>query len=200
MDLNQVQQNVNSNDDDDDDDEIDIYADLNFNYEQTKFEKKSYEEDSDQLFDELQVYGKLYRLETEITRLTKENATLSKDNETLRKQISIKDGQLKVLKNNISSLYKTAKLELDRRLSEKQELQNQYDAFVFRKIKNFEIQRQLQQQNIHSIPDNMVTPDSVDRDEKLRQNNKRKKSFHNDKNVSINNGHGYKWKRSPSNR
>mgnify|MGYP002716669649 CR=1 FL=1 len=199
MDLNQVQQNVNSNDDDDD--EIDIYADLNFNYEQPKFEKKSYEEDSDQLFDELQVYGKLYRLETEITRLTKENATLSKDNETLRKQISIKDGQLKVLKNNISSLYKTAKLELDRRLSEKQELQNQYDALVFRKIKNFEIQRQLQQQNIHSIHDNMLTPDSVDCDEKLRQNNKRKKSFHNDKNdVSINNGHGYKWKRSPSNR
>nr|XP_027204410.1 GATA zinc finger domain-containing protein 14-like [Dermatophagoides pteronyssinus] len=192
MDMNQVQNN------NDNDDEIDIYEDLNFNHEQPKSSEKD-SSTTDQLFDELHVYGKLYRLESELTRLTKENTKLNNDNETLRKQISIKDGQINVLKNNISSLYKTAKLELDRRLIEKQELQNQYDTLVFRRIRNFEHQKQ--QQSSTALDNNKIPEsDSVDSDKKSNQHKRKTLHNHQDNVVHKNNNHGFKRKRSPSNR
>ncbi|XP_027204410.2 uncharacterized protein LOC113798123 [Dermatophagoides pteronyssinus] len=192
MDMNQVQNN------NDNDDEIDIYEDLNFNHEQPKSSEKD-SSTTDQLFDELHVYGKLYRLESELTRLTKENTKLNNDNETLRKQISIKDGQINVLKNNISSLYKTAKLELDRRLIEKQELQNQYDTLVFRRIRNFEHQKQ--QQSSTALDNNKIPEsDSVDSDKKSNQHKRKTLHNHQDNVVHKNNNHGFKRKRSPSHR
>lgn len=118
-----------------DDDDIDIYSDLN---ETSVSSGQTKNRDEDMLLDELQVYGKMYRLENELAKFKEKNMNLVRDNEELRSQIMIKDKQIQILKNNISSLYKTAKMELERRSKEKQELQLEYDTLVFRRMKNLE--------------------------------------------------------------
>lgn len=45
----------------------------------------------------------------------------------------MRDKQVTILKNNISSLYKTARAELDRRQQLMSDLQNKYDQLVFRR-------------------------------------------------------------------
>lgn len=118
-----------------DSDDFDIYSDLNETIDSSGQTKNTVE---DALLDELQVYGKLYHLENELAKFKEKNMALVRDNDELRNQIIIKDKQIQILKTNISSLYKTAKMELERRSKEKQELQMEYDNLVFRRIKNLE--------------------------------------------------------------
>lgn len=118
----------------DPDDNIDIYDDLDLNKTTDKKESDLKCSKNAELFDEIHLYSELNSLETEVARLREENQRLLLENEDYNKNITIKDKQIKVLKNNISSLYKTAKLEIDRKDQELANLQREFDSVVFRRI------------------------------------------------------------------
>lgn len=107
------------------DDDIDIYSDL--------YCSATNKQSDDALEDEIFSYNKLHNLEIRTKQLENENKQLKSENEELKKTMELRDKQLKVLKNNISSLYKTAKMELDRKQQLMAELQNKYDQLVFRR-------------------------------------------------------------------
>ncbi|KAH9397742.1 hypothetical protein TYRP_004068 [Tyrophagus putrescentiae] len=76
------------------------------------------------LDDEVLFFGHLGSLETE---------TLTTENEQLKATLATKERTIAVLRNNISSLYKTAKLELERRSAELAEVRREYDTLIFRR-------------------------------------------------------------------
>lgn len=109
-------------------DDVDIYTDL----DNAKCGSRS--ANPSELFDEVHLYGELNTLEAKLEQLGSWNEKLRNENEELRKSATVKDKQIQVLKNNISSLYKTAKLEIDRKNEELANLRREYDSVVFRRI------------------------------------------------------------------
>lgn len=71
---------------------------------------------------------KLLRLEEKCTTLESEKEQKAKDNLELNRMLT-------VLKTNISSLYRTAKTEIDRKSFQIKELQSEIDSLKFRKFK-----------------------------------------------------------------
>lgn len=114
------------------DDDINIYEDIDIDGILAQCKIKT-ENGKAALEDELHSFNRLHNLEARTKQLEEENGQLKSENEELKKTMAMRDKQLKVLKNNISSLYKTAKLELDRRQQLMADLQNKYDQLVFRR-------------------------------------------------------------------
>lgn len=73
-------------------------------------------------------------LETNLHKTQDMNKNLGSKNEELNKQLEIKDKQLLVLKRNISSLFKTAKAEIARHKREVDELRQELDSMIFRRL------------------------------------------------------------------
>lgn len=85
------------------------------------------------LDDEVLFFGHLGSLETEVKELRAVRQTLTAENEQLKATLATKERTIAVLRNNISSLYKTAKLELERRSAELAEVRREYDTLIFRR-------------------------------------------------------------------
>ena len=73
-------------------------------------------------------------LEKSLHKTEDNNKSLVKQNIELRQQLKEKDKQLTVLKTNISSLFKTAKAEIERKKGEIHELREQLDSMIFRRF------------------------------------------------------------------
>lgn len=128
------------------DEYIDLYADL---FEQNEAGKvhpsaltnqttsaittKSSSSNSNSLHDEVLFFNQLGSLEAEVKELRTVRQTLTTENEHLKATLATKERTIQVLRNNISSLYKTAKLELERRSLEIAEVRREYDTLVFRR-------------------------------------------------------------------
>ena len=85
---------------------------------------------------------KLCRLEERCSTLESEKEQKEKDNLELNRKLT-------VLKTNISSLYKTAKSEIDRKSEQIRELQSQIDTLKFRRGKRVDERANRQQQSDH---------------------------------------------------
>lgn len=85
------------------------------------------------LHDEVLFFSQLGSLEAEVKELRTVRQTLTTENEHLKAVVATKERTIQVLRNNISSLYKTAKLELERRSLELAEVRREYDTLVFRR-------------------------------------------------------------------
>jgi len=114
-------------------DDLDIYADLH-ETTATFNEQVSTSSLDDTLRDEALLFSELNSVENEVKCLRKHNQTLAEQNAALKGNLAAKERQIKILKNNISSLYKTAKMELDRRCQEIADLRREYDSLIFRRI------------------------------------------------------------------
>jgi hypothetical protein len=123
-----------------DNDDFDIYADLednndnnfdinndliDFNLSQTQsncFENNSNNNNNNE--NDL-ILSELTILEKSLAKTEFNNKDLLKQNQELRQELIKKDKQLSVLKTNISSLYKTAKAEIERKKREISELREE---------------------------------------------------------------------------
>jgi hypothetical protein len=138
-----------------DNDDFDIYADLednndknfdinndliDFNLSQTQsncFENNSNNNNNNNNNNENDlILSELTILEKSLAKTEFNNKDLLKQNQELRQELVKKDKQLSVLKTNISSLYKTAKAEIERKKREINELREEYDSLVFKRFTN----------------------------------------------------------------
>jgi len=87
-------------------------------------------EDNDLILSELSILEKI------LANTENQNKDLLKLNQQLKEELEKKDKQLFVLKTNISSLYKTAKAEIERKKREISELRESYDSIVFKRLNN----------------------------------------------------------------
>jgi len=78
----------------------------------------------------------LYQLQEKVDFLTKKCSSLDKENLELKAELEQVKKQNYAFKVNISSIYKTAKLELGRKDRQLKELQRQHDSLVFRRGNN----------------------------------------------------------------
>lgn len=127
------------------DDDCDIYSDLDdkrvgdqCNDIKTCFDHESLiSSNNDQgpdLAEELVLFNRYHALENSIKTANEQVCKLTAENDQLKKGCTMKDKQIQVLKRNISSLYLTAKSELDRRAEQLARLQAEYDTLIFRRI------------------------------------------------------------------
>ena len=119
----------------DNDDDFDIYGDLDGQTKNIDSKQNSLmlSTEYDSLNDEVLLYNELNSLDAEVKELRRDKKTLTEENVSLKASLSAKERQVLVLKNNISSLYKTAKLELDRRSNDLANLRREYDSLIFRR-------------------------------------------------------------------
>lgn len=112
-----------------DDDELDIYADLDEPKDETKSGTKEQQKESSDLL----ALNDVSIIEEKLNQINQQNSKLIKDNEMLKEKLANCEQQNKVLRTNISSLYKTAKAEIMRKKREIQELRMELDDLIFKR-------------------------------------------------------------------
>ncbi|XP_053204082.1 uncharacterized protein LOC128388676 [Panonychus citri] len=111
-------------------DDIDLYGDLDFVDNKCVPSVKG---DGKQEMDQGDNLNDIAILQDSHDKLEKENEKIIMELGQIKEQLARMTRVNKILKSNISSLYKTAKAELDRKNDRIAELTRQYDDLIFRR-------------------------------------------------------------------